>query len=284
MTSDPPLSSVDPAAGQAVAPAVIRRMTAAGADVRVSVRGEGPPLLLFMGIGASIDMWERFELAMVPRGRQLIAIDLPGAGASPAMLPPKRLRGLVRLAVDVLDQLDIDRVDVLGVSFGGAVAQEFALRARRRTRRLVLCATSPGVLMVPAHPSVLVHLSTPLRYWRAGYAARIIGDIYGGKARTDPSIHEELKARFERPPTAIGYLGQLWAAWGWSSLPWLHLLKMPTLVLTGDDDPIIPVVNGRILARLIPHATLHVLPDAGHLFLLDDADGSAELVDDFLGH
>jgi len=258
-------------------------MRAAGADVRLSVRGDGPPLLLFMGIGANIEMWARFEEAMVPRGRHLIAIDLPGAGASPAVFPPRRLRGLVKLAGEVLDHLGYDRVDVLGVSFGGAVAQEFAHRAPSRTRRLVLCATSPGVLMVPAHPRVLMHLATPLRYWRPAYAKRIIGEIYGGRSRYDIEVHEQLRSRFERPPTALGYVGQLWAAWGWSSLPWLWRLRVPTLVMTGDDDPIIPVANGRLLAALIPDATLHIVRDEGHLFLLEQPEDSARVVDEFLG-
>lgn len=235
-----------------------------------------------MGIGASLDMWQRFEDAMVPLGRQLIAVDLPGAGASPAVLPPMRVRTLVKVAVGVLDHLGHDRVDVLGISFGGAVAQGFAHHAPHRTRRLVLCATCPGVLMVPARPSVLVHLSTPLRYWQSDYAKRIIGDLYGGRSRRDPSLHHDLDIRFERPPTALGYLGQLYAVWGWSSLPWLWLLHVPTLVMTGDDDPIIPIANGRVLASLIPGARLHIVEGGGHLFLLEEPVESARVVDAFL--
>jgi poly(3-hydroxyalkanoate) depolymerase len=259
----------------------MRRCRAHGADVRVSVRGDGPPLLLFTGIGAPLEMWERFERAMVPRGRRLIGIDLPGTGASPAVLPPIRMRGLVRVALDVLDQLGHQRVDVLGVSFGGAVAQEFALRAPDRTRRLVLAATSTGTLSVPASPRVLVTLATPLRYRRTAYAERITSDLYGGRSR-DPGAHSALRARFERPPSALGYVGQLWAGLGWTSLPWLSRLAVPTLVMTGDDDPIIPAVNGRILARLLPDARLHVVEGGGHLFLLDDAEASAEVIDEFL--
>jgi len=265
-----------------IPPAIVRRVRVGRADIRVSVRGEGPPLLLFMGIGASLDMWEHFEEAMVPLGRQLIAFDMPGAGGSPAVLPPKRLPGLVRLALGVLDRLGHDEVDVLGISFGGAVAQEFAHRAPHRTRRLVLCATSPGVLMVPAKPGVLVHLMTPLRYWRSEYAERIIGDLYGGKSRTDPRIHHSLRSRFERPPTAYGYVGQLWATWGWSSLPWLRQLRMPTLVMSGNDDPIIPLANARLLACLIRDAHLHVVEGGGHLFLLEEPVESARVIDTFL--
>jgi poly(3-hydroxyalkanoate) depolymerase len=261
----------------------VRRVHADGSDVRVSVRGVGRPLLLFMGIGAPLELWEELERELAPRGRQLIAVDLPGAGGSPAVVPPPRMGGLVRIALAVLDHLGIDRVDVLGVSYGGAVAQEFAHRAPERTRRLVLAATSTGMLGVPAKPRVLLHLATPLRYWRPEYARRIVGEIYGGRSRTDPWVHRALRARFDRPPSAMGYVGQLWAGLGWTSVTWLPRITVPTLVMTGDDDPIIPTVNGRILAGLIPDSTLHVVKGGGHLFLLEDAAVSAAVIDDFLG-
>jgi poly(3-hydroxyalkanoate) depolymerase len=264
-------------------PASVRLVRAHGTEVRVSVRGKGPPLLMFMGIGAPLELWERFEREMSRYGRRLIALDLPGTGGSPAAVPPMRMRGLVKVAAEVLDHLGVDRVDVLGVSYGGAVAQEFAHRAPERTRRLVLAATSTGMLGLPAKPSVLVHLATPLRYWSPGYAQRIVGDIYGGRSRTDPWAHRELRARFERPPSAMGYVGQLWAALGWTSVLWLPRLAVPTLVMTGDDDPIIPTVNGHILAWLIPDARLHVVHGGGHLFLLEEAAASAAVVDEFLG-
>jgi poly(3-hydroxyalkanoate) depolymerase len=268
--------------GARVPPATLRRIRAHGTEVRVSIRGEGPALLMFMGIGAALELWEPFEREMARHGRQLIAIDLPGTGGSPAVLPPLRMRGLVAVVLAVLDELGLDLVDVLGVSYGGAVAQEFAHRAPARTRRLVLAATSTGMLGVPARPSVLIHLATPLRYWRRDYARRIVGDIYGGRSRTDTWAHRVLRARFDRPPTAMGYLGQLWAGLGWTSMPWLPRLSVPTLVMTGDDDPIIPTVNGRILARLIPGAQLHVVRGGGHLFLLEEAAASAAVIDEFL--
>ena len=158
---------------------------------------------MFMGIGAPLELWEPFEREIARYGRQLVAIDLPGTGGSAAVLPPLRMRGLVALALAVLDELGVDQVDVLGVSFGGAVAQEFAHRAPARTRRLVLAATSTGMLGVPAGPTVLIHLATPLRYWRRDYARRIVGDIYGGRSRTDPWAHRELRRPVRpsrRPP------------------------------------------------------------------------------------
>lgn len=264
-------------------PSVLHHLRVGRADLRVSVTGEGPPLLLFMGIGASLEMWGAFARELAARGRTLIAIDLPGTGGSPAVLPPMRMAGLVRVATAVLDRLGHDRVDVLGVSFGGGVAQEFARRAPHRTRRLVLAASSIGALGVPAHPRVLIHLMTPFRYWSNTYARRILPDVYGGRARTDAAFHAEMTSRFERPPSMVGYVGQLWAGYGWTSLTWLHRIGVPTLVMAGDDDPIIPTANASILTRLLPDSRLHVVRGGGHLFLLEEAAECADIVDRFLG-
>jgi len=89
-------------------------------------------------------------------------------------------------------------------------------------------------------------------------------------------------ARFTRAPSLSGYLAQLYAIAGWTSLPWLYRLPQPTLVLAGDDDPIVPLVNGRILHRLIPDSRLHVLNGGGHLFLLERAADIGSLVTDFV--
>lgn len=237
-------------------------------------------MLLLMGIGASMDMWGPLEDELVRRGRRVITCDMPGAGSSPPPVPPLRMRGLASLAAGILDRLDVSRADVVGVSFGGALAQQFARSHPHRVRRLVLAATAPGLMGVPPSPRVLMHMTTPLRYWRPGYAQRIAGTIYGGRARQDPSA--VLKGRFHRPPSAYGYTTQLWAIWGWTSLPWLAFLPHSTLVMAGDDDPIIPLPNGRLLARLIPRARLEVIRGGGHLFLLEEADRSATTILDFL--
>jgi poly(3-hydroxyalkanoate) depolymerase len=258
----------------------VRALSVEGARVRVSVRGAGRPLLLVTGIGASIDMWGPVEEQLVPRGYRLIAFDLPGVGASPALVPPRRMRGLARIAVGVLDELGIERADVLGVSFGGVLAQQIAHQAPSRVNRLVLAATGPGA--VPGNPLVLRHMLTPRRYASPGYAARIAGELYGGEARHDPGLHASMTARFLRPPSLYGYATQLYSIAGWTSVPWLWRVKARTLILNGDDDPIVPAVNGRIMAALLPNAELHVVEGGGHLFLLERTAEVAELVDEFL--
>lgn len=257
-------------------------MSVRGTRIRVSVRGEGRPLLLVMGIGASLDLWEPLEAAMVPRGYQVISFDLPGAGGSPALVPPRRMSGLARLAIALLDELDLAEVDVLGVSFGGIVAQEIARQAPARVRRLVLCATGPGLGGPPGKLSALRHMVTAKRYRSPEYAKRVAAELYGGRARLDPTLHASMSGRFMRPPTVYGYASQLYAITGWSSIPWLCRLQVPTLVLNGDDDPIVRVANGRLLASLLPNAELVVIKGGGHLFLLDQTAEAAELVDGFL--
>jgi poly(3-hydroxyalkanoate) depolymerase len=265
-----------------LAPNRVRVLTIMGTRVRVSVRGTGTPLLLIMGIGGSLDMWQPLERSLTPLGYQTISFDLPGSGASPAVFPPRRMPGLACIALGVLEALDIEQADLLGVSFGGIVAQEVARLDDTRVRRVVLAATGPGLGGIPAHPVVLAHMSTPLRYWSPRYAQRIGPSIYGGAARRDDGLHERMSARFERPPSLLGYAGQLYAISWWTSLPWLHRVRKPVLVLHGDDDPIAPLANARLLARLLPDARLVVLEGSGHLFLLDEPELAARHVDDFL--
>jgi len=209
-----------------------------------------------------------------------VVFDLPGVGGSPTPKLPYRLRKLARLAAKLLDQLGHARVDVLGVSWGGTLAQQFAFQYPRRCRRLILAATSPGHLMIPAAPSVLFKMATPRRYHEPGYMRTVAGDIYGGVFRDSPERARAI-LRHVHWSSDYGYYLQLLAAFGWTSLPWLALLPQPTLVMIGRDDPLVPEANGRILARLIPNARLVVVDD-GHLFLITSAAESARQVSEFL--
>jgi poly(3-hydroxyalkanoate) depolymerase len=252
-----------------------------GQMLRVGIRpGEKgrPPLLLFNGIGASIELVAPFLAAL--DGPEAIVFDVPGVGGSPAPSMPYRASTLARLSAQLLDQLGYEQVDVLGVSWGGALAQQFAFGQASRCRRLILAATSPGHLMVPGRLTVLLKMATPRRYKDPAYMRRIAGDIYGGVLREAPEwVGEHL--RHVRWSSDYGYYLQLFAGFGWTSLPWLRFLSQPTLVMAGTDDPIVPLVNGRILAGLIPDARLVTVED-GHLFLVTSARRSAEIIEEFL--
>ncbi len=262
----------------------MRILTVGGRTIRVSVR-EGtqdwPPLLLCNGIGASLELFQPFVDALDPR-RPVIRFDMPGIGGSPAPVVPYHLSTLPSLLAGLLDQLGYEQADVLGISWGGGLAQQFALSRPDRVRRLVLVATGTGALMVPGHPRVLLRMLTPRRHRDPGYAGRIAGELYGGSARDDPGLARDLLHATTRLGPARGYFYQLLSSLGWTSLPRLPKLRTPTLILAGDDDPIIPVVNARIMHRLIPRSKLHVY-HGGHLELAADPERLASAVEGFLG-
>ena len=251
--------------------------------LRVVRRGEGSPLLLINGIGAPAEMWS--PLAERLTGRELVAVDLPGVGSSPPSHWPLRMRGLAELVADLLGELGHDRIDVLGYSFGGSVAQELAWRAPDRVRRLVLCASTAGVGSAPPRPLAAMMIMTPARYENRTLARWIMPAVAGGRTRRDAAVLEaNLTYRLANPPDRLGYLQQLYAIAGWSSHPWLRRVRHRTLILHGDQDPLVPVINARLMARAMPDARLHVLEGAGHLFLVDEPASVVDELDGFLSH
>jgi pimeloyl-ACP methyl ester carboxylesterase len=137
------------------------------------------------------------------------------------------------------------------------------------------------MVMVPARPSVLGKMLTPRRYRDPAYAQAIAAELYGGRMRRQPGEVRHVLNEQERLGSRGGYYLQLLAGIGWSSLPALPLIRQPTLILAGNDDPIIPLVNARIMRALLPNATLHVYDD-GHLGLLTSAEELGPLVSRFL--
>ena len=240
--------------------------------------GGGVPLLLFNGIGANIELLAPLARAMP--GREVITFDVPGVGHSPLPARPYRLRHVARLAAALLDHFGLRQADVLGVSWGGAAAQQFARSFGPRCRRLILCATAPGMVMMPARPSVLLKMATPRRYMSRDHARTVAGDIYGGDFRRDPALAAEF-FKHVRWQSRLGYYLQLAAAWGWTSIHWLHRLRQPTLVLAGRDDPLIPAANAKLMHRLIPHSQLHWF-DCGHLFLMTRGAAAVRVIEEFL--
>jgi poly(3-hydroxyoctanoate) depolymerase len=256
-------------------------VTVDGLRLRVRIRGSGPPLLLVMGLGGSIELWDPFVDAI--EGRETIAYDAPGTGESDVPRRPLRMRKLAALAEGLVSRLGYDCVDVLGVSLGGAVAQQLAFQAQERVGRLILAATACGLGAVPGNPLALAMLLTPYRYYSKRYLNLVAPFLYGGGARRRSLMDQQAAARLHRPPSLRGYYIQIMATVGWSSLRFLGKIQQPTLVMAGDDDPIVPLTNGRILARRIPDARLHVVKGGGHLFLLDRARESAAVIEQFLG-
>ena len=258
-----------------------RQIAIGGQSLHVAIKhgsGREPPLLLFNGIGANWELARPFLEALT--STTAIIFDIPGVGGSPRPLLPYRPSTLARLAAGLVAELSYAEVDAAGVSWGGAIAQQFAHQYPKLCRRLVLAATAPGATMVPASLSVLWKMATPRRYIDKDYMGKVAPDIYGGAFRKDPSAIAS-HADAIHGARNLGYFYQLLAMAGWTSLPWLWSLPQPTLVLMGSDDPLVSPINGQILARLIPNAELRMIDD-GHLFMVTRPAETAGLIEAFL--
>jgi poly(3-hydroxyalkanoate) depolymerase len=250
-----------------------------GLRLRVAVRdgdSSRPPLLLCNGLGVSMEGLQPFVDALRPEAG-VIRFDVPGVGKSDTPPRPYRMRMSARWTSHLLNALQVPVVDVLGVSWGGALAQQFAFQDRQRCRRLILVSTALGP-PIPGRPGVVREMLTRRRFDDPTHASQVAPKIYGGKARTG----SQTPAMFEHMQNdRRGLFYQQLAALGWTSVPFARLIRQPTLILTGDDDPIIPPVNGRLMRALIPNAKLHIFHD-GHLGLVTSAGELAPIVEDFL--
>jgi poly(3-hydroxyalkanoate) depolymerase len=257
----------------------VRYITTGGQRIRVNVRdGIGVPLVLCNGIGASLEVLDPLvENLSCP----VIRFDVPGTGGSPTSIAPYGFPYLAWVLGRVLSKLGISVVDVLGLSWGGALAQQFAFQNPRRCRRLVLVATGTGALMVPAHPRVLAKMLTPHRFSDPDYAASIAGELYGGTVRAHGEDVARLFVKQLHAGSKIGYLHQLLAGAIWTSLFALPAVRQETLIVAGTDDPIIPVINARIMKALLPHSRLH-LHSGGHIDLVHNAVELAPVIEEFL--
>ena len=226
---------------------------------RIRVRyytGIGVPLVLCNGIGAGLEVLDPVVEAL-HLDRPVIRFDVPGTGESPSSALPYGFPYLAWVLGRVLTKLGVGVIDILGLSWGGALAQQFALQNPMRCRRLILAATATGSIMVPAHPRLLLKMLTPRRFTEPDYFAAIAGDLYGGTVRQHPDEAAALIKRQLHSGSKIGYLHQLLAGVGWTSIFALPLIRQKTLIIAGDDDPIIPIANAHIMNLLLPRACLH---------------------------
>ena len=234
------------------------------------------PLLFFNGVGANIELVAPFAKQL--NGRDFIMFDMPGVGGSPDPVIPYNAFTMTKLAKELLVRFGYDVVDVMGVSWGGAMAQHFAMQYPKRTRRVVLAATSAGMIMVPGKFSALSKMANPRRYIDPNFMAKNFATLYGGSTKGASGHMSRIK-----PPSPVGYVYQLLALAGWTSAPFApFLFKAKTLILMGDKDNVVPIANGKILNTIIPNSELKIIEGGGHLFLVSQAQETLKLINEFL--
>jgi pimeloyl-ACP methyl ester carboxylesterase len=259
-----------------------RHVDVRGLSIRLSVEGEGPPLVLINGLAANIELWQ--PLRMLLPARRTIAFDAPGVGGSPRPSGLLRLADLADLVADVVSTVGEQPVDVRGYSLGGAIAQEFVRRHRRHVRRLVLAATTPG-LGAFQNPLVLLRLAALATRGDTPVRRAAVVRVVGGRVSRDPAMLAWVeRAHRLWPLDRPGAVAQLGAMVGWSSLGWLHTIDVPTLALGAERDPLVPAVNTRLFVSRMPACQRYIVPGAGHLFLIDQPEDAAGVIESFLSH
>jgi poly(3-hydroxyalkanoate) depolymerase len=233
------------------------------------------PILFFNGIGANIEAVA--PMAEMLGDRDFITFDMPGVGGSPDPVVPYNALMMARVASLLLKKFGIALVDVIGVSWGGAMAQQFALQNRGQTNRLILMATSAGMLMVPGNPAALIKMADPRRYIDPQFMNKHFKTLYGGDDNGKGGHISRIT-----PPSKTGYFYQLIAMMGWTSAPFLPFMKKRTLIMMGGDDQIVPLANGKFLNMLIPNSELFVIQNGGHLFMLSHTQESIAAIRGFL--
>ena len=235
--------------------------------LRVREQGSGEPLLLIHGLGAHLGMWGPLEARLT--ARRVITLDLPGTGESSIPLRPLHVCEVADLVERVLAKLGYDSVDVLGYSFGGAVAQMLAYRHPSRVRKLALISTIVGIGSVPGAAVAFLTTSLPIRYWWPWLYEKTYVSTVGGPHPDPQSFREQMAMRKAAPPSLPGYAWQWLAAMSWTSLGWLERIPHTTLVVSGTDDRLVPHANSMNIAARIPNARLFLADGEGHMLLFD---------------
>ena len=260
----------------------IEYITVDGIKLRVFTRGLDPskvPLLICNGLGQAVEMLA--PLMDEIQNRPIISFDAAGVGRSDVPDNAMTMQDHSRIVQAVLQELDVEKFDVLGISWGGALAQQLAYDCPQQCRRLVLAITSAGGIgSWWGSPVALAEIMFPWRYVNKAYGDFIGPWMYGGEAIWDPDLFKEYSKHAIRP-SYEGYAAQVKAMCAWSSLPWIGSLKQPTQIIAGSFDTLIPIGNQILLSNLMPQARLRVF-QAGHLLMYSKRQEVGELVTDFL--
>jgi 3-oxoadipate enol-lactonase len=235
--------------------------------------GDGPPVLLIMGLGMTATGWWRTVPVLQAAGLRVLAFDNRGVGRSDRPPGPYTVAEMADDVVSVLDAAGVAAAHVYGISLGGMIAQDMALRHPERVRGLVLGATTRGgAAHVPASPETgaLVELRARMTAEQAVWASVPINYAARTRRHGGERIAEDIEQRLRYPVEGVFYAAQLAAAQAHDAA--VEGIQAPTLVVHGDEDALIPAANGERLAAAIPGAELALWPGAAHLYFTDEPE------------
>lgn len=257
----------------------------ADVDLYYEVQGQGPPLLLITGLGFGIWSWFRQRPAL-NRQFTTIAVENRGVGRSSAPSGAFSIADMADDCAALIRHLDVGPVHALGLSMGGFIAQELVCRHPQLVDRLILACTHPGLgYLVPASAVTVAALMAEAN---AGWSDEILAR-HGHLRYSDVCLAERPAFIAEASERRRGHTvarelwdRQVFAALAFTAGARLPGVTAPTLILGGDDDPLVPPANNQVLGALIPGARVVTIPTGRHLFFLEFADSFNQHIIDFL--
>ena len=237
------------------------------------VVGSGPPLVLIMGYGWTMEDWDPRLVHALALHNRVVMFDNSGVGRTAALPLPYTIDAMADQTSALIDTLGLGRPDVLGWSMGGMIAQALAVLHPAQVRRLVLCATYPGTgaAVVPSQAARRASSDFPANQGNAFAAFKAAIAEYPPAPAASAAAKGDQGLAVSNWWTGIDAAGRE-----------ITRIPVPTLVADGTDDQLVPVANDHALARLIPGARLVLYPDAGHAFLFQEPTRFASLVESFL--
>jgi 3-oxoadipate enol-lactonase len=252
-----------------------------GSRIYWDEQGAGDPILLIMGLGFTAHMWERMRPDL-SRGYRTLALDNRGVGRSDVPPGPYPIPLMAADALAVLDAAGVETAHVFGVSMGGMIAQEFTLQYPTRVRSLILgCTAAGGPTAVRAEKDAIDMLMARGKMTPEQAAEAAVPFIYH-PATPRARIQEDLAIRRPWLPKAEGYMAQLMGILSWEACSRLPGIRVPTLVIHGESDRLVPPGNGKLIAERIPGAKLVMIPHASHIFFTDQPEASYKAIQAFL--
>lgn len=247
-----------------------------GIDLYYEIHGEGEPLLLIMGLSLSSKSWFR-TLPALREHYQVIIFDNRGVGLSDKPTTPYSIELMAEDARAVLDAAGIDTAHVYGISMGGMIAQRLALKYPERIRSLILgCTTSGGVNHVQPDADVsmmmLSRTSPAATPEEIAWATAPILYSQSFLENQRSLVAEDIGKRMEQPILPYAYMLQLQACLTHDTFSEIHQINVPTFVIHGDADRLVPYENGVTLANNIPNAEFLTIPGAGHIYVSEAND------------
>jgi 3-oxoadipate enol-lactonase len=252
-----------------------------GAKIYWESHGQGEPVLMIMGLSFPLEMWGRVLPAITERHRAIL-FDNRGVGRSDVPRGPYRIAAMARDALAVMNTAGLERAHVMGASMGGMIAQELTLQHPERVKSLLLGCTSCGGFR--ARPPNLRRVPV-FRNWRGmtnEQRAREVVPLLYAKGTPRDVIEEDIQTRLIRYPSLRGVIYQAMGIPFWSSYRRLPRIKVPTLVVHGDQDHVLPLANGERVAERIEGSKLVVIPNAGHMIMSDQPEITRKVILDFL--